>query len=205
MQLSDFTFRLILVFLPGIIAFIIIDNLTIHKETKIHHWFVYPLLLGFLSYLPWYIIVKGVQLTYGVNLPFQFIASITDTKAQVNFSEVIIASLMAVIWGFLITKAITERYLFRFASKFNISKKFPEIDAWDNFNNIFDPEWITVRDLEKGLSFQGRLISSSDATDRDGIVLTDVKVHDAYGDFLYYVPVIYIPRKMDNLLVEIPQ
>ena len=197
-------FRLILIFLPGIIAFIIIDNLTVHRETKTHHWFFYPLLLGFISYAPWYLLVSSVQSVYGVNLPFQFVASITDMKAHINFSEIVIASFMAIVLGFLITWAMTKRFLFRLANFFKITDKFPEIDAWDNFVSLYRPEWLTVRDLEKDLVYQGKFVSTSDATDRDGIVLQDVRVYDVGCEFKYWVPAVFIPRKMDSLLIEIP-
>lgn len=36
MELSEFTFRIILIFVPGLISFLIIDKLTIHKEFKVH-------------------------------------------------------------------------------------------------------------------------------------------------------------------------
>jgi len=204
MQLSEFTFRLILLFLPGIIAFIIVDNLTIHRETKIHHWFFYSLILGFISYAPWFLLINAVQSVYGVALPFQFVSSIINPGVSINFAEILIASMTAVILGFFITWAITKRFLFRFASFFKITNKFPEIDAWDNLINTFDPEWITVRDFENQLSFQGKLVSTSDQNDRDGIVLKDVQVFNKKAEFQYRVPLIYIPKKMDSLLIEVP-
>ena len=204
MENYSFVFRLILIFLPGIVAFIIIDNLTIHRETKTHHWFFYPLLLGFICYAPWYLLVSSVQSVYGVNLPFQFVTSITDMKAHINFSEIIIASFTAIILGFLITWAMTNRFLFRLANFLNISDKFPEIDAWDNFVALYNPDWLTVRDLDNGLVYQGAFVSASDANDRDGIVLQDVRVYNEECEFQYWAPAIYISRKMDRLLIEMP-
>lgn len=201
---SEFTWRLILVFLPGIIAFVIIDNLTVHRETKIHHWFFYPLILGFISYAPWYLMITSVQAVYATKLPFVFFESITDIHTKVNFGEILIASLTAIILGFLLTWAITHRILFRISTFLHITDKFPEIDAWDNFISNFRPEWLTVRDLEKELIYQGKLFSASDANDRDGIVLQDVQVFNSKGKLQYWVPAVFIPRKMDCLLIEIP-
>lgn len=201
---SEFTWRLILVFLPGIIAFIIIDNLTVHRETKVHHWFFYPLILGFLSYAPWYLLVSIVQTVYRANVPFQFIESITDIHAKVNFGEILVASGTAIILGFFITWAITKRFLFTISKYFHITDKFPEIDAWENFITNFKPQWLTVRDLDNDAIYQGKLFSASDANDRDGIVLQDVIVQNAKGEPQYWVPTMFIPRKMDRLLIEVP-
>lgn len=202
---SEFTWRLILVFLPGIIAFIIIDNLTVHRETKVHHWFFYPLILGFISYTPWYIIVTAVQAVYATSLPFKFFENITDIHSKVNFGEILIASSVAILLGFLITWAITHRLLFRISSFFHITDKFPEIDAWDNFISNFRPEWLIVRDLEKELIYHGKFFSASDANDRDGIVLEDVRVFNSKCELQYWAPAVFIPRRMDCLLIEIPE
>lgn len=205
MGITDFTFRLILLFIPGIISFIIIDNLTIHKETKIHHWLIYSLLLGFLSYMPWTVLIDIIQSIYDVNLPFQFVTNLINTNTTINFYEITIASITAIMWGLLFAKAINGSWLFRITTKFGISRKFTEIDAWANFLALYNPDFVRVRDLAQGYTYQGILVSSSDANDRDGIVLQDVSVYDSDNpeNPLYHVEVIYIPQKMEELLVEL--
>ena len=205
MGLSEFTFRLILIFIPGIISFIIIDNLTTHRQTKIHHWAIYSLLLGMLSYMPWYVLINIVKSVYNVDMPIQFITSIVDSKAGVNFNEIIIASVCALFLGFFLTKVINSGCIFTFAQNLGVSNKFGELDAWDRFIKKFSPEWIRIRDLERNLVFQGVLQDTSDANDRDGIILTDVSVFsDDVGKFLYSTAAIYIPQKMESLLIELP-
>lgn len=56
MTVSDFSLKLLLLFLPGLVSFILINELSIHKETKNIHWFVYSILLGLFSYVILYII-----------------------------------------------------------------------------------------------------------------------------------------------------
>ncbi|SEJ89836.1 hypothetical protein SAMN05660742_12272 [Propionispira arboris] len=204
MGLTDFTFRLILVFIPGIIAFVIIDNLTSHRSTQIHHWLIYSLLLGFLSYLPWGILTDITRIVYQTDIPMQFIVNLIDPKTTINFYEIIIASFIAVLWGMLLSKAINSRWLFNLCNWMGISDKFPELDAWANCIAVFKPNWIRVRDLENDLSIQGKLVSVSDANDRDGIVLENVKVYkNSTSELLYSVRVLYIPKKMDTLLIEL--
>lgn len=205
MGLSEFTFRLILIFIPGIISFIIIDNLTTHRPTKLHHWVIYSLLLGILSYMPLYIIFSVVGAVLDVNMPVQFITSIIDTKAGINFSEIIFASIYAIFFGFTFTKIINDGSAFYYAQRLGLSDKFAELDAWDRFIKKFKPEWIRIRDIERNLLFQGVLQDTSDANDRDGIILTDVSVFsDDVGKFLYSTAAIYLPQKMESLLIELP-
>jgi len=45
MELSEFTFKIILIFVPGLISFLIIDKLTIHKEFKVHQIIINSLIL----------------------------------------------------------------------------------------------------------------------------------------------------------------
>lgn len=203
MQISEFTFRLILIFIPGIVSFIIIDNLTVHKKTEIHHWLIYSLLLGFMSYIPWAFLLGFINFMYKVEVPIYFLTCLTDITTPISLIEILIATFVAIVLGIIITKMIETRLLFSIASQLGVSKKFPEIDAWDNFVKVYHPKYITVRNLKEKIIYQGILVSSSDANDRDGIVLEDVTVYDEDGDELYRMKVIYIPQKMENLVVEI--
>lgn len=117
MSLTEYSFRLLLLFLPGIIAFIIIDNLTIHQETKAQHRIIYSLLLGFLSYLLLMILSKPIQLLFTTLPPMQFIVSLTNKDTQINFTEIFTASIIGVCLGCTLCKAINDRCLFKFSSK----------------------------------------------------------------------------------------
>lgn len=203
MSVTDYTFRLLLLFLPGIIAFVIIDNLTVHRETKLQHRAVYSLLLGFLSYLPWMLVSELVQYVYRIELPVQFVVSLTDRNAQINFYEIFLASVFGVVLGCVLCKALNDRWLYHLARAFRISNKFQEIDAWANCIAIYKPTWVRVRDREKKTIYDGRLISTSDPNERDGIVLEEVKVYTENSELLYEVQVIYIPNKMENLTIEL--
>ena len=202
MSITDYTFRMTLLFIPGIIAFIIVDNLTIHKATKTRHWLVSSLLLGFLSYMPWMILSEVLSKKCGV-VPAQFITNLVNKDTPINLNEIFIASISSLFLGALVSKGINDRWLYKISRFFKISNKFPEIDAWANCIAIYQPSWIRIRDRENGLIYQGRLISTSDANERDGIVLEDVTVYNEYGKSLFSSEVFYIPRKMENLTIEL--
>ena len=202
MSITDYTFRMTLLFIPGIIAFIIVDNLKIHKATKTRLWIVYSLLLGFLSYMPWMILSEVLSKKCGV-VPAQFITNLVNKDTPINLNEIFIASISSLFLGALVSKGINDRWLYKISRFFKISNKFPEIDAWANCIAIYQPSWIRIRDRENGLIYQGRLISTSDANERDGIVLEDVTVYNEYGKSLFSSEVFYIPRKMENLTIEL--
>ena len=200
MSISDYTFRLLLLFLPGIISFIIIDNFTTHKETKTIHWILYSMILGFLSYFPWMLLTESMRLIYNVSLNTQFLLSLTDSSIPINFYEIQVATLFSVIWGVIITKALNRGWFYSLAFWMGITNKFPEIDSWSHCINRYRPNWIMVLDKESSTSYLGILDSSSDANERDGLVLLNVTVtpKNALG---FHSEVVYIPTKMENLII----
>ena len=203
MSLSDYTIRLMLLFLPGIIAFVIVDNLTSHKKTQTHHWIIYSFLLGFMSYMCWMIFCSIMHCIFEANIQAHFLSSLTDIKESIDFYEIRNVSFIAVMEGIFLVKAKKDRWLVRLAKYFNISNKFPEIDAWENCLALYSPAWIRVRDQANDRCYQGKLVSSSDENDRDGLVLQEVSVYTEQGQLLYTVPVVYIPRKMEDLIIEL--
>ena len=203
MSLTEYSFRLLLLFLPGIIAFIIIDNLTIHQETKTQHRIIYSLLLGFLSYLLLMIFSKPIQLLFTTLPPMQFIVSLTNKDTQINFTEIFTASIIGVCLGCTLCKAINDRCLFKLAQELRISNKFQETDAWANCIATYHPVWVIIRDREQKIIYQGQLVISSDSSERDGLVLENATVYTENSESIYKTQVIYIPTKMENLIIEL--
>lgn len=205
MGLTEFTFKLLLIFLPGIITFIIVDNLTVHKETKIHHWIFYSLLFGFISYLPWYFIISLVKTSYSIDLPFYFLNNLLDSKASINIGEIVIASLVSIFNGYLFAFLFNKKIPFRIASFFNVSDKFPEVDAWDLVASKKLPCWVTIRDFKNSIVYLGYLQVTSDCTQRDGLYMEQVKVYESKGGTItqiYTVKSMFLPRKMEDIVIE---
>jgi hypothetical protein len=71
---------------------------------------------------------------------------------------------------------------------------FAERDVWDYVFNTPDPGWITVRDLDHDLMYDGWYWAySSDAEPRE-LLLRDVSVYkNGTGERLYQVGAAYIP------------
>jgi len=218
MGLSEFTFRLALLFIPGIISFIIIDNLTIHKETKIHHWVIYSLLLGFLAYsvlellglflrsICLFLNIAFYSYSYQLDTTSVFVMDIISPSTSIDYWHIVLASGIASLMGVKITKMINSRAFFYYANKKKISNKFSDLDAWGNFTRRYKPEWVRIRDAENDRCYQGILVSSSDATDRDGIILGHVDVYkNQTGEFLYSTKALYLPRKMECLIIELTE
>jgi hypothetical protein len=53
-DLKEFTFKLIILFFPGLLAFVLYDRLTVHKKVEPFYFVVNSLIFGILAYfLAW--------------------------------------------------------------------------------------------------------------------------------------------------------
>lgn len=209
MQLSDFTLRIILIFIPGVISFIIIDKLTTHKEPKLHQILINSFVLGFLCYCFYYLVTLLIGISLKINLRFLFFEVLTNKDTPLNFKEIILVTGLSFPMGFIFAFLINYKILHRIAhiriKNFQISNKFGDVDVWSYIMNSKMPEWVVVRDIENDLMYEGWVEAFSDSTEKDELFLRDVKVYkNSTADELYAVPGLYLPRKRENLVMEFP-
>lgn len=205
MELSEFTFRVILIFVPGLISFLIIDKLTIHKDFKIHQIIISSLILGFLCYFSYYLMLPLIKIALKNDVKFSFLKVLVDKNATINFKEITIVTILSIPIGFLFTFLLNYKVLFRVAHKLKISKKFGDLDIWSYIMNSKIPEWVVIRDLENDLMYEGWIEAFSDSTGVDELFLRDVKVYkNSTAEECYEIPGLYLPRKRENLIIEFP-
>jgi hypothetical protein len=205
MQLSEFTLRIVFLFIPGIISFVIIDKLTVHKESRIHNILISSLILGFICYSSYYSIILVVNQLVETDLKFSFLTTLTKKDAELNFREISIVAGLSVPVGFVFTFLINYKILDRIAHWLRISNKFGDIDVWSYIMNSKVPEWAVIRDIENDLMYEGWVQAFSDSTGEDEVFLRDVKVYkNSTAEELYETPGLYLPRKRQNLTVEFP-
>ena len=185
MTLTDLTVKLLLLFLPGIVCFMTVDTLTVHRERKGHEIFLLTFLYGLLSYLTYallrsvYVLLAWVAVAALHCLPFagvrglstpslrlSIFRSLCDSSKAVDLVEVLIATLVAVLLGLAISFARDRCWLHNLASRFHISRKFGQLNVWSFVINSPDVQWATVRDLDNNLMFQGYILAFSDVEDR---------------------------------------
>jgi len=205
MELTEFTLRIILLFLPGIISFIIIDNLTIHKEIKVHQILIHSLLLGFLSYSFYYLTLQIINVCIAVDFGFAFSEILLNKDAKLDFAELAVVTGISVLVGFLFSFLINYKVLYRIAHSLKISRKFGDSDVWSYIMNSKASEWIIIRDNQLDLMYEGWIQAFSEGSEKDELFLRDVKVFvNSSGDELYEIPGLYLPRKRENLAIEFP-
>lgn len=200
MQLTDFTFRIILIFIPGLISFFIIESLAIYSKLKIYHVIFYSLILGFICYfcyLP-FSLIPGLE--------FSFIKSLSSQNTELNFWEILIATILAIPIGMGLSYAINKKILFKIANKYDISKKTGDIDIWSQVMNLETANWVVVRDLKNEITYEGWISGFSDNGENHELLICDAKIYNSAdpNKELYEVPGLYLNRKIETLDIEFP-
>lgn len=186
MTISEFAFRLIIIFIPGIVSFLIIDRLTSQKELSLSKQALYSLLLGFLNYEIYYLICLTQK------KEVYFFASLAGNVSKIDIAELINVTGISVIIGLVTAYIINYQLLYKFARFLKVTKKFGNDTAW-NFLMTLNWEWVVVREPEKNLMYQGWIQVYHDSETYFELFLRDVKVFDnKSGGFMYETKGMYL-------------
>lgn len=208
MNFSELTVRLLLIFFPGIIAALIINSLTTHKKKDFNFFLLYSFLLGLTSYFIVYLCVFVNNIIVNLNgykakLKLQFLESLTNGKSPIQISEVLITTFIAIVIAIVISFIMNQGLLHKMARKLKVTSQFGENDVWEHVFNSPDVDWVTVRDFENDLMYQGHLEAFSDTFTSNELWLRDVFVYSSStGEELYKIDAVYLTRNPNNLTIE---
>lgn len=224
MDLSTFTYKIILIFFPGIISFIIFDLLSGHKEYKTERFFLLSFVFGiasyFLSFILYYFITFIICCSDIIIYKFPicetfrhnfYSTSILISNTHIfndklfNSYEFFISTILSIVFVAPVISYITyHKLLFKISRKYNITNDHGHIDVLSFLFNSKDVEWIVVRDKETEITYQGWLHSFSDGNGKDEMLLSDVKVYKNDGAEIYETEWLYLSYKPDKIIIESP-
>lgn len=209
MSFSESTLYIMLVFLPGIIAYRIYDELAEHKEYKAYELVIHSFLFGFLSYLLYYIILKIINL-FGGSLPFHFLNALTNEsrKIDIDFTEILIVSCFSVTVGLGFTAIDKYKLLHRIARRFRITNKHGELDTFSFLmnSNIGNPPFVIIRDVESNRAYYGWIYCNSAGHEKNEFFLRDVLVFEnSTARLIMTSPGIYLSKPKEKYVIEFPQ
>ncbi|MBU8909693.1 MAG: hypothetical protein KOO65_00355 [Desulfobacterales bacterium] len=162
MKLDTFTFQLMIISLPGIIALFISYNLIVRKRDDNFSRILLIFVYSTLSYL-----VTDCILSVSVDNHKELIGKLFLGKPVIDpaaiFLSCIVATVIALIHSYLSNYAILNR----FAQIIRCSKRFGDIDVWQYFNNAPISQkhdgWLYVRDHKQNLTYYGYITHYSDS------------------------------------------
>lgn len=202
MEISQFTWRLIVLFMPGLLTASMVNRFTVHKEWSNFDLIVRSLLFGVACYLLLYLL-DSTPCFHGIcdaNIWNLFVKSDGLPSSQV----------FAIACGFSIPVAfgysfvVRRKWVYKIAKKLGITSKSGEIDVWNFFLNVDEIQWVIVRFKDRPIVYEGSLSSfSEDGTTRE-LVLGDVRVHPT-GDVgtFYELDFVYLSGEATTISIEI--
>lgn len=195
---------------PGLIATVVTDKVAVHtRRWDSFKYSIYSFIFGVTCYvvvqmLSWTMAYLPMRLQF---LPFigtlDVWTSVTNGRLNIRLSEVFTATLLSVPVAFLGVCAINHKWFHKLAQKLRVSQKYGDENLYSYFLNANEIDWIYVRDFERKLTYQGRVVSFSENEKVQELVLSDVTVY-AYEDSTEYysVPNIYLCREVGQFVIE---
>jgi hypothetical protein len=213
MEISDLTIRLVILIIPGIIATLIVEALTIHKKWSSFQFIVYAILLGFTSYILYQLLLYLIALIRTITScqfytpkTINFWTSLFDKTVPISVKEVIITCLFSILLGFGVTAFIQHKVLSRIAKKIGVSYKYGGENLYTHFLNSEEVQWVWIRDKNTGLTYEGNVETFSENDTIQEIKLSDVKVfYSEDSTQLYEVSKIYLAGPPGQFTIEIPK
>jgi len=205
MEVSEFGFKLLLLFFPGILCAHLIDQLTVHRPRETIFFLLQSFVCGIASYFTYWAGVKIVSQTFPkIACPdVTFLRALTDSSTRFSFREIALVSLLAVVIACFISLASRFKLLNRVARKCGLTKKFGELDVWGYMLNMPEVVWVTLRDHKNNLIYDGWVQSFSDDSADAELLLRDVSVYkNDTGEQLYQVGAVYICRSREDISIE---
>lgn len=205
MELSKITIGIIFIFLPGILALMVSERLTSHRERKGYELAAYTLVLGCLSHLLYFVLHWSLSKSC-VPLPEDKWLDLMTSDTVAQPTVVLMTAMLGVILGFIISYASNHSWLHRFATLIQAGNKFGDVDVWAyllNSDHVEANPWVVIRDQEKDLMYQGWVMAHSVEEDPRELVLRDVKVFaNKTGKELYATKMMYMALEKKNALIE---
>lgn len=211
--MNQLVVTLIVILLPGIIATVICDKITVHSKWTSFKFGIYALVLGVFSYS----ILQLIYYAYDIIKYCSFSpakwhhlstwnAAVADNPS-IPALELALAFMLSIPVSFFAAFLINHKIFNKIAQKIHVSSKYGDENLFSYYLNAKEIDWIYVRDIENNLSYQGRIVSYSETEVMQELVMSEVTVY-RYGDSaeLYSVPTIYLTKDTGKFIIEaIPQ
>jgi len=206
MEISQFTLHVMLLILPGTIAILIVETLTVHKKLDTFKFILYMSVFGFFAYVVrqtwnWMYAVLYCKPSYKL---LYFWGAIAGKSTEISWSEILTTCVIAIPMGFIASWLIQYKALNRFANLIKVSSKYGEDNLFTHFLNLKEIIWVLVRDNKQGITYYGKVDYYSETDVMKEIVLSDVSVYRS-EDWVHIreSPYIYLSFAPNDFIIEV--
>ena len=206
MQIDEFIFKLLILFIPGSIVYIIFSKVAVfRRENKSAFGFkeiFFILISSFITntiYDVFSIIINKV-----CNKNIEYTLEKLLNAGVYKTQEIVVLMFISVLFGLFISFLETKKVIYKIVKKLKISTHYGDDDVWTFVCNSPDIEWIYVRDHKYDLVYFGRLEQYSDPGEFRELLLSDVSVFkNKSGKLCYETPKMYISRQPEEITIEL--
>jgi hypothetical protein len=210
MEITDLTLKILLIITPGILGMLITRYLTTHKEFSAFYFLIYSWIFGFSIYGFMELGSIGIHYYENGNFDSYKIPSLKIWLSLVNngaleTKEILLAIVISIPAGFLLSFLLQHKLLIRFAQFSTISNRFGDDDVWNFILNSKNIDWIYLRDYTNSLVYRGQIQAFSDPDKKKEVLLYNVTVYGLQNSVEYYsMQAVYLDLTEIKFSLEIP-
>ncbi len=207
MQIDKFIYDLFILLIPGSISFFIFNKLAITRRENKNSFSFKEIFIIFFSSLLCCIIYDTFICIINKLFKKSFIYTTSNLLEDKSYSitQLLILIIIAIVFGFIISKIETNKIIYKIAKKLKISNHYGDDDVWTFVCNSPDVDWIFVRDYKNNLVYYGNLEQYSDPGDKRELLLSNVSVYkNDTAKFCYDINKLYISMNEEDFTIEIP-
>lgn len=202
MDVSELTVRLLILFIPGILATTVYRLYQNRDELNNRDYLVNVFLTAFVLYTITYLIFK----LFGNNTVF--FEALLNSNIKINFVEILTASIISILVGYAEAKIVNSGWLYRKDNKITTRTGHSSVwdELFDNQNKGFDG-YIYISFLDRNLVYGGSVEKySMTYSGRKELYLSNVVVYDSKTrqEFQYELDGLYIQiHENENVIIEV--
>lgn len=203
LDVSEVALQFVLLFLPGITGTLLVHTLTFLDRPPGYLFSFYAVLFGLAAYVVYGLVVGALNQVLDSAVGIAFFDTLNTGVLQVRPSEIAGVTGTAMGLAILISIAVNRGVLHALALGAGVTRQFHEASLWGYMFNRMEGTWVTVRELDHDLAYEGWVAGYSDGVNPNELLLRNAQVfRNSTGDHLYDVPALFLSRSADRLALE---
>lgn len=207
--LSVFTVKLIVLLLPGVIAALIVETLTIHKTISQFRFLVFSIVLGSTCYFCLSIfggIWNFIAIYFGWSpITFSIQDSFLTESKPLSILEILLAIFVSIPLSLLVSLFISKRWFNRIGHAIGVTKKYGGDSVYYYAMEQEQVVWARARLFDQDIWYEGLIDSFSEDEDNKEIYLKSVVVYRiSDSEKLYELESVYLSLSKNGVILEIP-
>lgn len=199
MEVSSLTLKLIIILIPGILAYFIYKRLTVRPNNRSDFMFIIiSVFLGILSYLTLQVVdfsCTAITKTFGGRGNYTVLETFQNLSEtpEINPIEIVASSGFGIIIAYMLSWMDKRNFINRLGVLLKLTNKESDETLFANYLSKKEIEAVYVRDPKNNLTYLGKIFAFAEKDKTKEIILEDVIVYlYREGDELYTVPSILL-------------